>query len=166
VTAPAPGRVFGPSPPAVLRHPLLLLAGVLGVVSLGLPWGVTQTGAGSGITQDTTVARTVIGAEHPVRVIGLAAALLLVTAVRRGRPGRARAAVALGTLALPLGLSAGLTSGRAVYLLALLLAAMGSGVLPHPGSPRRSGASAGGPDAGGPDVGGPDVGGPEADGPG
>jgi hypothetical protein len=78
--------------------------------------------------------RALLGAQHPVRVLGLVAALLLVTARRRDRLGRARAAVAVavGATALPLGLDSGLTSGRVVYAAALVLAALGAGASRRP----------------------------------
>lgn len=168
MTPPAQGRPAAQRPLAPLRHPFLVLAAVLGVASLGLPWGVTVASGGGGLghrtswhdlagpdgvvpipvaeplfVQDSAVTRVFVGAEHPVRVIALAAAVLLITAVRQGLPGRARLAVAVGALALPLDLSGGLTSGRAVYALALLLAAVASGVLPRPGASGRSGPPGG-----------------------
>lgn len=103
------------------RRLLLLVAGALAVTSLGLPWGAPSPAPG--------VAPTVSGAQHPVRVIGLVAALLLVSAVRAGSTGRARTAVGLGALALPLGLAGGIASGPAVYTVALLLSAVATGAL-------------------------------------
>lgn len=138
---------------------LFVAAGALALVSLGLPWGASSGGysfvisgfnwfgmpdpyggftpmvVGGPVRVDVGSGEgsvhTFVGAQHPVRVIGLVAALLLVTAVRQGLPGRARAAIALGALALPLQLAGGLTSGRVTFAAALVLAAMGAGVLPR-----------------------------------
>jgi hypothetical protein len=138
---------------------LFVAAGALALVSLGLPWGASSGGysfvipgfnwintpdpyggftpmvVGGPVRVDVGggegSVHTFVGAQHPMRVIGLVAALLLVTAVRQGLPGRARAAIVLGALALPLHLAGGLTSGRASYAVALVLAAMGAGVLPR-----------------------------------
>jgi hypothetical protein len=104
---------------------LFAVAGTLAVLSLGLPWSAAESGA-----------------QHPVRVLGPVAAVLLWSAARSGRAGRARAAVLVGALALPLGLSSGLTAGRAAYAVALLLAAMASGVIPRPDTPRPMPGSA------------------------
>jgi hypothetical protein len=134
-------------------------AGALALVCLGLPWGTSSGGysfvisgfnwpsvdlpyggstpmvVGGPVRVDVGggegSVHTFVGAQHPVRMIGLVAALLLVSAVRQGLPGRARAAIALGALALPLQLAGGLTSGRASYAVALVLAAKGAGVLPR-----------------------------------
>lgn len=133
---------------------LFLAAGALAAMSLGLPWGAAPDGSSPVISRSSwantptaadvlspsagvdpvrvdadgrkNVPQALFGAQHPVRVIGPVAALLLVSAVRRGRRGRARAAVAVGAPALLLGLDSGLTSGRAVYAAALVLAALGT----------------------------------------
>jgi hypothetical protein len=97
----------------------------LAVVSLGLPWGPSSETA-----QFTT------GAHHPVRVLALVAAVLMLVAVRQDSLGLARLAVLVAGCSLPLGLADGLGSGRAVFAAAVVLAAMASGVLPYP---RRSG---------------------------
>lgn len=117
---------------------LLIAAGALAVASLGLAWGAPPAGlsfvipggapAPAGTLGDPEAATVLLGAQHPVRVIGLLAALLLVSAVRQGRPRRARIALLVGAMALPLGLGSGLTSGPITYAAALLLAAVGAGV--------------------------------------
>ena len=109
---------------------LAIAAGALTLMSLGLPWA----GASGNRAQVPSFgATTTVGAEHPMRVFALAATFLLVSSVRHGRPGQARLGILVGALALPLGLDGGLTSGRAVYAVALLLAAMAVGVLPRVG---------------------------------
>lgn len=108
----------------VTRRGVFLAAGALTATSLGLSWSsVTRVGA-----------RTVVvhGIEHPARVFVVVAALLLLAALRRGSRRWARAAVLVGALALPIGLADGFGPGRAVFVVALLLAAVGAGVLPGP----------------------------------
>lgn len=142
---------------------LLIAACALAVASLGLPWGVSAPGlsfgapagapARTGPLGGSDAATVLIGGQHPVRVIGLIAALLLVDAVRRGRQRQARIALLVGALALPLGLGSGLTSGPIAYAAALLLAAVGAGVSLGAGSPAA--ASMGPPGVGLPGVGRP-----------
>jgi hypothetical protein len=109
---------------------LAIAAGSLTLVSLGLPWEAARgTSAGAPFFGATAT----VGAEHPMRVFALAAAFLLVSSVRLRRPRLARLGILVGALALPLGLDGGLTSGRAVYAVALVLAAMAVGVLPRVG---------------------------------
>ena len=109
---------------------LAIAAGALTLASLGLPWAAAS---GNRAGAPSFGATTTVGAEHPMRVFALAAAFLLVWSVRQGRPRLARLGILVGALALPLGLDGGLTSGRAVYAVALLLAAMAVGVLPRVG---------------------------------
>jgi hypothetical protein len=97
----------------------------LAVISLGLPWGASSE-----------TAQFTIGANHPVRVLALVAAALMLGAVRQDSPGLARLAILVAGCALPLDLANGLGSGRAVFAAAVVLAAIASGVLPRP---RRSG---------------------------
>ncbi len=101
----------GPDPSARLqsvRRPLLLISGLLALVSVGLPW-----------------APGLIGAQHPMRALLALAAPLLWWALRRGRQALAWAALGLATLALPMAGTGGtLPSGRLVYTLAVLVAAV------------------------------------------
>jgi hypothetical protein len=132
--------VTAPKAPPTVRG-LAIAAGALTVLSLGLPWTAAN---GKHTASIDFGAATVVGAQHPMRVFALAAALLLVSSVRHRRPQRARLGILVGALALPLGLDGGLASGRAVYAVALLLAAMAVGVLPQVGpiSPGRAGRTA------------------------
>jgi hypothetical protein len=104
-------------------HPrLMVLAGVLTAVSLGLPWvarprpldGVPVGGVGSG--------GELPGFSHPVRVIALVAAVLLWWAVRQGSRRIAVAACLVAVTALPLGLTQGVSSGRICFALAIVAA--------------------------------------------
>jgi hypothetical protein len=134
----------------------LIAAGVLGLLSLGLPWERFADIPGTVIPEivvayptgdlDVTISYTppiyfptipggtVPGTDHPMRLIGLAAALLLWWAIRVGSRGTGWLALAVGALAVPLGLQLGpLQSGRFCYLVALVCAAVGAGLVRPPG---------------------------------
>jgi hypothetical protein len=102
---------------AVQRR-LLLMAGVLAAVSVGLPWTVVRPAAAG------MPGLQLAGTSHPVRVIALAAAVALWWAVHRASRTSALAALLVAATALPLGISAGLTSGRIVYAAAIAVAAV------------------------------------------
>jgi len=119
-------------------HPLLIvLAGVLAAVSIGLPW--VPRPSPSGVAVGATGAGATAGTAHPVRVIALVAAVLLWWAVRRGSRRGALAACLIATTALPLGLTAGVTSGRICYTLAIALAVVAIWRSPVPEFPGTSG---------------------------
>jgi hypothetical protein len=122
--------VTAPKAPQPTVRGLAIAAGALTLASLGLPWAAAS-GNRAGVPFFGATAT--VGAEHPMRVFALASVLLLVWSVRQERPRLARLGILVGALALPLGLDGGLTSGRAVYAVALLLAAMAVGVLPRVG---------------------------------
>ena len=125
---------------------LLLVAGALALLSLGLPWGTTPGAPGAVVPGGTAVvvnadgsidlrfdpswyvpglaAHTVSGADHTMRVTGAAGALLVFAGVRRARRTLVVAGLAVAALALPIGLSGGTGSGRAVYGLAIAIAAL------------------------------------------
>ncbi|HET9655242.1 MAG TPA: hypothetical protein VFP72_07800 [Kineosporiaceae bacterium] len=101
------------------RPRVILLAGVLAVVSIALPWSAGAVAIGSGVS-----AAELSGTTHAVRVIAPAAAALLWWAVHRGSTRGALGALLLAATALPIGLSTGLAGGRIVYLMALAVAAV------------------------------------------
>jgi hypothetical protein len=90
----------------IVRTRLLLAAGALLALSLGLPWGTT-----------------VHGFEHTMRVTGAAAALLVGAGIRRGRRSLALAGLGVAAIAIPIGGVAG-ESGRVAYALAIGLTAL------------------------------------------
>jgi len=102
------------------RPGLLGAAGGLLAMSVGLSWGTAAGSPGTPVT----------GASHPMRLIGLLAALVLAWAVRRGSRPAGWAAVGIAVLALPIGLDPGHPgAGRLCYLLAIVLAAAGTGLV-------------------------------------
>ena len=125
---------------------LLLVAGALALLSLGLPWGNAPGLPGAAHPGGTTVVvnadgsidlrfdpssylpglagHTVSGASHAMRVTGAAGALLVVAGVRRAQRRLVVVGLAVAALALPIGLSGGSGSGRAVYGLAIAIAAL------------------------------------------
>lgn len=137
-----------------VRRPLLVLAGALLLLSLGLLWGRTPVIPGV-YTPGTSIllpnpdgtyyveitpgmyfaqlgGYAIHGAQNAARVTGLAATVLLWLAVRRGSRRLAALALAVGAVALPLGLDLGAaTPGRLCYLAALVAAAAGVGLLPR-----------------------------------
>jgi hypothetical protein len=130
----------------VSQRALLLVAGALALLSLGLPWGNMPGVPGGVHPGGTTVVvnadgsidlrfdpsayvpglagHTVAGAGHAMRVTGAAGALLVFAGVRRTRRTLVVAGLAVAALALPIGLSAGAGSGRTVYGLAIAIAAL------------------------------------------
>jgi hypothetical protein len=112
------------------RPGLLGAAGGLLAVSVGLPWGTVAAAASSPGSAGTPVT----GASHPMRLIGLLAALVLAWAIRRGSRQAGWAAIGIAALALPTGLDPGHPgAGRMCYLLAIMLAAAGAGLVrPRP----------------------------------
>jgi hypothetical protein len=122
------------SPPLPVRTRPLLAAGVVAVVSLGLPWGA---GPGSGGGVPGAGPGTVPGLQLPVRALLALAVVLIWVAVHRSRPALARAGLALGALGLLTGLGGGILAGHLVYLVALLLTGWGLGVLPLRGRRHR-----------------------------
>lgn len=181
----------GARPGAGVHLHRLLVAGALALVSLGLPWAAQAAPARSEVVYghgwynmggpdgfvpmvvffgpvevevSSAATRTLAGAQQPVRLIGVVAAILLFRAIRGARTRQAWAAVALGALALPLGMNSGLTSGRAAYAIALLLAATAVRLpprpLPVPGRHRVAAGADGDTATGGPEdapPGGPDA---------
>jgi hypothetical protein len=146
-------------PPADLW--LLLVAGCLAVVSLGLPWGVyvdeilgetpfiitTGTGGVEVTTLFTLdlgvdVPVVVSGYQHPVRAVLLVAVLVMGWALRAGSRRGAVAAVVVAALALPLGAPG--AAGQLVYAAAVALAVvwLGRGTTGGTGA-RPSGAGQG-----------------------
>jgi hypothetical protein len=143
-----------------------MLASALGLLSLGLPWeqipglpgvvipGVVvvfpsdDLGAGGvsylpGVFFPSFPGGVVLGTGHTMRVTGLVAALLLARAIRRQSRATAWLAIAIGALALPLGVNQGaIMPGRVAYLAALLTAAASVGLLPipRPGAPGTAAA--------------------------
>ena len=125
---------------------LLLVAGALALLSLGLPWGSTPGVPGAVHPGGTTVVvdadgsidlrfepswyvpglagHTVSGADHTMRVTAAAGALLVFVGVRRARRRLVVIGLAVAALALPIGLGGGAGSGRAVYGLAIAVAAV------------------------------------------
>jgi hypothetical protein len=107
-----------PARPALLGAAAALLA-----VSAGLPWSTVPA---------TTVTRTitVTGSAHPMRLIGPIALLVLAWAIRHACARAGWAAIGIAVLALPAGLHLGHPgAGRACYLLAIVLAAAGAGLV-------------------------------------
>jgi hypothetical protein len=90
------------------RRPLLLISGLLALISVGLPWSAGSTGG-----------------QHPMRALLALSAPLLCWALSRGLQRVAWAALGLAALALPM-MPTGdtLQSGRLVYALAILVAAV------------------------------------------
>jgi hypothetical protein len=143
----------------------LAVAGALVLLSLGLPWqqitavpGVLIPGVivpdplggdlGSGVAYlpgvfvPSTGGGTILGTGHAMRATSLVAALLLCWAIRHGSRRSAWLAIAIGALALPLGVNQGaVMTGRVAYLAALLTAAAAIGLLsiPRPRRTRNSG---------------------------
>ncbi|MGF1648382.1 MAG: hypothetical protein ACFCVF_15880 [Kineosporiaceae bacterium] len=136
---------------------LLAIGGLLGVVSLGLPWGVrgaevldaglpfvspVPVGGTTWFFPDTidlevAVPVVVHGVEHPVRVLAVVAGLLVWWAVRRGSPGTAWLGLAVAATALPMGGFAGagrvvLAAGVLVVAVALLGTTTGRSAGPQP----------------------------------
>jgi len=103
------------------RPRLLGAAAVLLALSAGLPWG---TVAGTAVT----------GSSQPMRMTGLLALVVLAWAIRRGSRRAGWAAIGIAALALPAGLDPGHPgAGRVCYLLAMVLAAAGAGLVrPRP----------------------------------
>ena len=89
------------------RTLLLALAGALALLSVGLPWG-----------------RGGVGADHAMRVTGVAGALLVLAGARRDRRQLVVAGLGIAALALPIGLSGGTSSGRTAYGMALAITAL------------------------------------------
>lgn len=157
-----------PPPRLPVRRRGLVLAGALGLLSLGLPWqqipgfpGVVIPGVvvvfpggdlGSGgvsylpgVFAPSIPGSVVLGTGHAMRVTGVIAALLLVVAIRRHSRRTAWLAIAVGALALPLGVGQGaVMPGRTAYLAALLIAAASLGLLRTPHL-ARTGSPAGPP---------------------
>lgn len=139
-----------------VNRPALVAAAGLGLLALGLPWsrlpeipgavypGVvvdypTGNGLDLGVSYlppfffPTIPGSTVAGLQHPMRLLGLAAALLLWLAIRRGSRPLGWLALAVGTLAVPLGLQlSAMQSGRVCYLAALVCAAYAIGLIRRP----------------------------------
>jgi hypothetical protein len=105
----------------IVRTRLLLVAGVLLALSLGLPWS----------HGDATTA-TVHGFEHTMRVNGAAAALLVLAGVRAGRRSLVVLGLRVAADAIPIGGMAG-ESGRIAYALAIVVTAL---ALDGRGAPR------------------------------
>ena len=125
---------------------LLLVAAALALLALGLPWGATEGTPGVLLPGGSTVVvnvdgtlslqlgpgtylpglsgRTIYGAEHEMRVLGAAAALLVFVGVRKQRRRLVVAGLVAGALALPMGLTQGTGIGRIAYGLALGLVAV------------------------------------------
>jgi hypothetical protein len=91
-----------------VRRGALRLAGALALLSLGLPW------AGTDLAGDA-----VVGGEHPMRVSGAAAAVLILIGVRMRRGALILAGLAVATAAVPIELAGGVGSGRIAYALAI-----------------------------------------------
>jgi hypothetical protein len=120
---------------------LLVAAGVLAVVSLGLPWTeprpgsdnvVVITSVGPYVTLYDTVTvpllperPAITGAAHPVRAVVAIAALVMWWAHRRGSFAARWVALAVAAAAITMGPGPGdaVTSGRVCYALALVAAA-------------------------------------------
>jgi hypothetical protein len=138
---------------------LLVISAALAVLALGLPWqrvpltpGISFPGDeillpvlnddGIGFTPQVVIppvnipsfgGYTIPGTGHAMRLTLLAAAVLLGFAVRRGSRTIAWLALAVGAVALPLGVGHGaLMPGRVAYLAALLTAAIALGLLRRP----------------------------------
>lgn len=139
------------SPLPAVRSRQLLVAGILAIFSLGLPWAQDRTsgfvpplfqhfsGPGGepgvhgfvfGVVTMGGTAGTVPGTQLPIRVVAALAAVLVWLAVRRSSLGLARAGLVVAVLGPVTALGGGVLPGHIVYLGALVLAAHGLGLLP------------------------------------
>ena len=149
------------------------MAGVLGAVSIGLPWGVRREDVISldvplvysapnplggtlffseGVAGiDIAVPVTVTGLEHPVRLLAVVAVLLVGAGVRLGSRRIAWIGLGVAATALPIGGVGG--AGRVVLLIGISLAVLAllradGGTRPQdpasPVSPDRTSAELGG----------------------
>lgn len=139
-----------------VRRGALAAAALLLLLSVALPWGIryqstavynvgipgiSYVGLDPVVTYGTPYFtfepdnRPLHGREHEMRIIGAAAALLVYVAVRRRDRRLAKIALAVAVLAIPIGLSGDFGVGRLVYALAIVAAAIGTGLFT---SPRRS----------------------------
>ena len=115
------------------RRGLLGAAAALLALSAGLPWETAAAAAAS----PGGAAATVPGSSQPMRMIAL---LALAWAIRRGSRLAGWAAIGIAVLALPMGLGPGHPgAGRVCYLLAIVLAAAGAGLVPVTGRKRPAG---------------------------
>ena len=144
-----------------VRRGLFAVAAVLAALSLGLPWSSTDGVPGRllpgstivGVNSDGSMSlelgpslympglsgRTVVGAEHTMRVTAAAAALLLVLAVRRRAPALGWWGLAIATLAVPIGLHGATGIGRITYALGIAVAALAlRGFRFEPSTPRAA----------------------------
>ena len=118
------------------RRGLLGAAAALLALSAGLPWETAAAAAAS----PGGAAATVPGSSQPMRMIALLALLALAWAIRRGSRLAGWAAIGIAVLALPMGLDPGHPgAGRVCYLLAIVLAAAGAGLVPVTGRQRPAG---------------------------
>lgn len=123
--------------PRPARPRLLAAAGALLALSVSSPWATAVRAPR--LSHPATARAVILGASQPMRLLGLAAVVVLYWAIRRGARRAGWAAIALAALALPVGLDPGRPGvGRVYYVAAMILAAIGAGLV-------RSRAEAGEP---------------------
>ena len=118
---------------AAPRRGLLLAAATVALVSLGLPWDQVPRLAGS--STPGVGGGDLSGFETSARVTAVAGAVLLALAIRRRH--RALALMAIGVAVLGPFTTGTVGVGQLAYLLALPLAAAGSGLSGRRPLPRR-----------------------------
>jgi hypothetical protein len=147
----------------VVRPRLLILAGALGAISIGLPWAQVNTPgwamwlfspivppcAGDYCIEGAVISvipmggsqYSISGVDHPIRVVAALAAVLIWYGVRHSSTVLARRGLLLAAAGLAISAGSGLHTGQLVFAVALLVAAAGLGLLPDRRQPVTTGRS-------------------------